>query len=175
MTDSPPLTPTQAAALLRAGIETLRAEAEALGVDAMRWHPAEGEWCVNEVIGHLLEAERRGFAGQVRLIIEQPSRQLETWDQEHVAVERHDCDRDGLELLRELEADRAESIALVQSLRDEQLGLSGEHPDVGTLTVRALLHEWPHHDREHIKQAMSNTQARVWPHMENARRFSEID
>jgi hypothetical protein len=60
-------------------------------------------------------------------------------------------------------------------LRDDQLGLSGEHPDVGTLTVRALLHEWPHHDRAHIKQAMSNAQARVWPHMENAQRFSEVD
>ncbi len=170
-----PLSLTQAAALLRAGIATLRAEAEALGVDAMRWHPAEGEWCVNEVIGHVLEAERRGFAGRIRLILEQPGRKLETWDQVEIERACRDCQRNGMELLRELEAERAESIALVQSLRDEQLGLSGEHPDVGALTIRALLHEWPHHDREHIKQAMSNAQARVWPHMENARRFSEID
>ena len=66
MSATPPiLTPAHSAALLRASIATLRAETEALGADAMRWHPADGEWCVNEVIGHMIEAERRGFAGQI--------------------------------------------------------------------------------------------------------------
>src|SRR3970282_841606 len=98
--NTPPiLTPAHTAALLRASIATLRAEAEALGPDGARWHPAPGEWCLNEVVGHIIEAERRGFSGQIQRILEQPGRKLPTWDPEQVARERRDCDRDGRELI----------------------------------------------------------------------------
>jgi hypothetical protein len=173
---SPPiLTPAHTAALLRASIETLRAEAAALGIDGLRWHPAPGEWCANEVVGHMIEAERRGFAGRIQLILEQPGRDPGTWDPELVARERHDCDRDGRELIEELAALREASLRLVEELRPKQLELSEEHPEVGTLRIIDLLHEWPHHDRAHVKQVLSNVQAYVWPHMGNAQRFSEID
>jgi hypothetical protein len=33
------------------------------------------------------------------------------------------------------------------------------------------MHEWVHHDRNHLKQLLANVQARVWPEMGNARRF----
>jgi hypothetical protein len=175
MTDSPPLTPDRTAALLRASLTAIRAEAEALGADTMRWHPAAGEWCMNEVLGHLIEAERRGFAGRIQQILEQPGRTLETWDQEAIARERHDCDRDGRELIEELAALREDGLRLLEELRPKQLELSGEHVDVGTLRVIDLLHEWPHHDRAHVKQALSIAQAQAWPHMGNAREFSEIE
>jgi hypothetical protein len=38
--------------------------------------------------------------------------------------------------------------------------------------VADLLHEWVHHDRNHLKQLLANVQAFVWPHMGNAQRFS---
>ncbi len=165
----------QVAALLRATAETLRVEAEAIGSRGLRWHPAPGEWCVNEVIGHLLEAERRGFAGRVHLIIEQPGRKLETWDPAQVARDRRDCERDGLDLVREFLAAREESVRLLAGLEPDHLGLSGQHPDVGELHIGELLHEWVHHDRNHVKQALSNVQAYVWPSMGNAQRFSEME
>jgi hypothetical protein len=161
----------QLTALLRATAPTLRAELEPLGNDIRRWHPALGEWCINEVVGHLLEAERRGFAGRIERIIAQPGRRLQGWDQVEVARERRDCERDGLELLQEFERTREDSIRLVRGLSAEQLGLSGDHPQVGELRVFDLLHEWVHHDRNHVKQALSNVQAFLWPHMGNAQRF----
>ena len=165
----------QIAALLRATAQTLAAESEALGVDGLRWHPAPGDWCVNEVVGHLLEAERRGFAGRIRQIVEAPGSRLESWDQAKVARERRDCERDGLELLREFQSMREESARLVQGLQPEQLRLSGDHPDVGELRVNDVLHEWPHHDRNHVKQILTIVQDYVWPHMGNSQRFAEID
>lgn len=176
MEDAPTaLNVAQIAALLRAAAQTLRAEADALGNTPLSWHPAPGEWCVNEVVGHMIEAERRGFAGRIRQIIDQPGRTLQTWDQGDVARERRDCERDGLELLREFEALRKESVHLVLGLETEQLELSGDHPQVGELRVADLLHEWLHHDRNHVRQALGNVQAYVWPHLGNAQRFSEID
>jgi hypothetical protein len=173
-----PLAPTEVAALLPAAVALLRAELAAVPERVLAWHPAPGEWCVNEVVGHIIEAEERGFAGRIREII--AGRELQTWDPEAVARERRDCDRDGMALIDELEEIREQSAELVERLTPDQLRLSGQHPDVGELRVGELrvidlLHEWVHHDRAHVKQALSNVQARVWPHMGNAQRFSEID
>ena len=162
----------QTAALLSATVHTLRAELGPLGKELMRWHPAPDEWCANEVLGHMLEAERRGFAGRIQRILAQPGRRLEDWDPAAVARERRDCDRDGLELLCELEAAREESVRVVNGLAAEQLRLSGDHPHVGELRVVELLHEWLHHDRNHVKQILGNVQDFVWPYMGNAQRFS---
>ena len=68
MSDVTPLTPSHAAALLLASMETVRKEVDALPTEASSWHPAEGEWCVNEVIGHLIETEERGFGGRIERI-----------------------------------------------------------------------------------------------------------
>ena len=67
---------------------------------------------------------------------------------------------------------RADGVALVRSLAIGDLSRSGMHPDVGPLRVDELLGEWVHHDRNHIRQLLAVTQARVWGQMGNARRFS---
>ncbi|MCI0856628.1 MAG: DinB family protein [Chloroflexi bacterium] len=169
MTESTPLTPDHAAALLLASMQTLRAEVEALGPEAKRWHPAEGEWCVNKVIGHLLAAEEPSFRDRIERIIEQPGCVLVSWDQAQVAKDRHDCERSGAELIAELVEERERSVRLLRGLSDDQLALSGVHQQVGELRVIDLLHDWPHHDREHVKQALSITQAYVAEHMGNAK------
>ena len=169
------LTVEQIAALLHATAQALRAELQPLGSEAMRWHPAQGEWCINEILGHLLEAERRSFAGRIEQIVEQPGRRLITWNQTQVARDRRDCERDGHELLQELETMREGSIRLVQELQPEQLALTGDHPDVGDLRVTDVLHVWLHHDRNHVKQLFSHVQAYVWPHMGNAQQFSILE
>lgn len=63
-------------------------------------------------------------------------------------------------------------MTLVQGLTSAQLLRTAEHPVVGLLSINNLLHEWVHHDRNHIKQILSNVQALVWPALENAQRFT---
>jgi hypothetical protein len=70
---------------------------------------------------------------------------------------------------------RDESLALVRSLGPAALARPGRHPQVGDVTVRDILHEWVHHDRDHLAQLTALTQRLVWPGMGNARRFSEPD
>jgi len=62
-----------------------------------------------------------------------------------------------------------------RGLGPKDLARAGLHPDVGTLRVDELLGEWVHHDRNHIRQMLAVTQARVWRQMGNARRFSLED
>jgi transposase len=175
---SEPLDPDVVAGLLAASATIVLAEMDALGAVG-GWRPAAGEWSANECVGHLIEAERRGFAGRIRRILstgrpDVPT-QLEGWDPPAVAEARRDNLRAGTELAAEFAALRSESVALVLGLVPDDLPRFGMHPEVGPLRVDELLGEWVHHDRSHVRQLLAVTQARVWGQMGNARRFSLED
>jgi hypothetical protein len=170
-----PLHTGEVARLLRAVHAAVLAESDQMRPAMAAFHPAAGEWCVKECIGHMIEAERRGFAGRIRLILEEPGRSLQGWDQVEVQAARKDCEKDLADVVREFADLRQESVALVDGLMNTDMLKSGEHAQVGTLTVEDLLHEWIHHDRNHLRQLQANVQAYVWPSMGNARRFAEVD
>jgi DinB family protein len=167
-----PLPPSAVAALLGAAATMIHAEMGALAPGALEFHPAPGEWCAKEVLGHLIECERRGFSGRIAVILAGDTPALEGWDQEAVARARHDCRRDWLALYREFRDLRDASVAQVAGLAPADLRRGGAHPKVGLLRVSDLLHEWVHHDRNHIRQMLANVQAYAWPYMGNAQRFS---
>ncbi len=111
MTESSrPLTPGEVARLLESAAAAIHAEIAALGDDVLAWHPARGEWCVKEVIGHLIESERRGFAGRIRLILSSDEPSLEAWDQGAIARARRDCERPAAALITELAALRRDRL-----------------------------------------------------------------
>jgi hypothetical protein len=139
----------------------------------LAWHPAPGEWCVKECVGHIVEADRRGFYHRIRDILGRPDLTFAEWDQAAVARERNDCQRPAAELLAEFTTLRQAGVTLVDSLTAADLELGGTHPKVGYLHVRDVLHEWVHHDRNHFRQLLANVQAYVWPAMANAQRFSQ--
>ena len=178
MIEGAALTVGQVAGLLAASATTVVAELTALGSEG-GWRPEPGEWSANECVGHLIEAERRGFAGRIRRILaaerSEVQVELEGWDPPAVAAARRDELRSGAELAAEFATLRADSVALVRSLGPAEMDRVGIHPDVGPLRVDELLGEWVHHDRNHIRQLLAVTQARVWPQMGNARRFSLED
>ena len=178
MTEPNPLSVERIADLLAASARIVDAEIGALGAEG-GWRPAPGEWSANECLGHLIEAERRGFAGRVRAILatDRPdiSADLEAWDPPAVAQARRDHERAAADLVAEFVAMRTDGVALVRALRPDDLGRLGIHPDVGPLRVDEVIAEWVHHDRNHIRQLLEGTQSRVWGQMGTARRFSLED
>jgi hypothetical protein len=164
------LTPEQVVGYLEASCALIEAELKALGDDA-GWHQAPGEWCAKAVVGHLIEAEKRGFAGRIRIILANDHPKLEGWDQVEVEKQRNDCARLADSVWMEFMGLRHDSVNLVKSLKPSDLDRAGVHPKVGELTVRWLLHEWISHDRDHTKQLLSIAQERVWPHMGNSQKF----
>ena len=178
MTEPAALSPIRIADLLAASATTVIAEVVALG-DEGGWRPEPGEWSANECVGHLVEAERRGFAGRIRRILaaDRPDipADLEGWDPPAVAEARRDHLRSGAELAAEFDALRADGVRLVRSLKAADMARVGIHPLVGPLRVDELLGEWVHHDRNHVRQMLAVTQARLWAQMGNARRFSLED
>ena len=166
------MTPGEVADLLESSGQAFGATLDALTPELASWRPAPGEWCINEVVGHVIEAERNGFAGRIRVILGADEPDLPTWDRTSIAHARKDCDKKPSELAGEIAHVRSESVELIRSLQPEQLSRSGNHPEVGRLSVEELLHEWIHHDGNHFRQAIANIQAYVWPRMGNAQKFS---
>ena len=164
--------PADIADLLESAAAAIHAEVEALPKAVQVWHPEPDEWSINEIIGHLIEAERRGFAGRIKTLLATKDPQLEGWDQNEVARGRRDDMKPAAKLVAELKRMRGESVTIVRGLKPGDLTRGGQHPKVGWLRVEDLLQEWVHHDRNHIKQIYSNVQAWAWPHMGNAHKFA---
>jgi len=169
MSTTSELTTDQVAEYLEATCALIDSELKALGDDS-GWHFDPKEWCANEVVGHLVEAEKRGFAGRIREILAGKDKTT-SWDQAAVARERNDCARMGQSLWMEFIGVRNDSIKLLRALKASDLGKSITHPMVGELSIRDLLHEWISHDRNHTKQLITIAQERVWPHMGNSQKF----
>ena len=172
MSDADGLSIARIAALVRVSTHAAAAELRALG-ELSQVRPAPDEWCANEVLGHLIEADARGFIGRVRLALAEDHPTFTAWDQPSVAAVRQDRYKPAETMVTEFLAARGEDLAFVAGLAEADLDRGGEHPMVGTLTVRNLLHEWVHHDREHLAQLMAVSKAFAWPAMGNARKFSE--
>jgi len=173
MTTPPaPLSPTEIVSLLSGAMDAIRGEYGRLPGRLFAFRPADSEWSILEVLGHLIEAEQRGFAGRIRLILQQEGRTLEGWDPDQVARDRRDWEQDPGVLLGEFIRRREVSLQLVERLRPSDLAKGAVHPKVGPLTINEIMHEWVHHDRNHLAQMAANVQAFTWPNMGNAQKFS---
>lgn len=161
--------------LLQAAPKTLHNELSALDNDVLCWRPGPEEWCINECIGHIIECDLNGFAGRIQTILDEERPQLAAWDIAGTVARRRDCERNGFELMADLDKIRQENTQLITRLTPEQLNRVGIHPNVGELRVIDLIFEWVHHDRNHIKQIFSNVQAYIWPDLGNAQRFFQPD
>ncbi len=161
------------AAAVRATTVQVRAELAALGEAGASFHPAEGEWCAKEVVGHLVEADLRGFAGRIRQML--AGEPIQAWDQPQVAALRGDCARPWTEVLAEFAETRADSLEVFDELSEGDLDRTATHPLVGELAIRDILHEWPFHDRDHLKQIFENTRQWYWPDLGAAQQFTLLE
>src|SRR5690242_13453216 len=98
------LQPAEVSRLLAAMQSSILAELGALPDDVLSWHPAPGEWCAKECLGHIVEAERRGFNGRIRLVLSESEPSFVGWDQVGVARARDDCHRPASDLIAEFAA-----------------------------------------------------------------------
>src|SRR5688500_5966594 len=128
------LVPRQAAALLGTMPVILRVEFEAAPGELLRWRPAPGDWCVLDVVGHLIATEERGFVGRIRTLLAEARPRFTTWDPSAVARERQDERRDPAQLMAEFIRRRTAGVALVVALTATDLDRGGDHPEVGFLT-----------------------------------------
>ena len=120
--------------------------------DVLRRKPSEEEWCVKEIVGHILETDLL-FVQRVRVILEGQDvpaipRSAPPWKlHEGKGYEELPVD----ELLERLRHARSTSLELVRGLKPEQWMRQGTL--LGTTTSVLDLGSWlTNHDRGHVAQ-----------------------
>ena len=104
-------------------------------------------------IGHLIHGERADWIARARIILAQGTdRRFEPYDR--FAQIRESEGKTLAQLLDEFAQLRAENLVTLRSWKigDRELGLEGEHPSLGTVTLRQLLATWVAHDLGHVAQ-----------------------
>jgi hypothetical protein len=104
-------------------------------------------------VGHLIHGERADWIPRARIILAQgASRTFEPYDR--FAQVRESRGKTLAMLLDEFAALRAANVEVLRGWRltDAQLALAGEHPALGTVTLRQLLATWVAHDLGHLAQ-----------------------
>ena len=104
-------------------------------------------------VGHLIHGERTDWIPRARIILAQgANRRFEPYDR--FAQIRESKGKNLGQLLDEFAQLRAENLTTLRgwNLSDQQLELKGEHPELGTVTLRQLLATWVAHDLGHIAQ-----------------------
>lgn len=136
---------------LNAMCSELRREVEGLPEDALTSRPADGEWSIKEICGHLRddgEALHRRLHDMIKL--EEP--RLEPYDQEALIRERNPQDATLTALLDEFAAQRGETIDMLADLVHWNWARQGRHPEFGRMSIRQLVDDTIAHDENHLTQ-----------------------
>lgn len=118
-------------------------------------HNNEGPdtWSAFDVVGHLIDAEETNWMPRVRIILAQvPDQRFEPFDRfRHLSVNRGKTLGELLDRFAELRARNLREVEELE-LNQEQLQLTGEHPELGSVTLEELLATWVTHDLGHLAQ-----------------------
>lgn len=104
-------------------------------------------------VGHLIHGERTDWIPRARIILAQgDNRRFDPYDR--FAQVRESQGKRLAELLDEFAQLRNDNLATLRGWRltERELALEGEHPELGTVTLRQLLATWVAHDLGHIAQ-----------------------
>jgi uncharacterized damage-inducible protein DinB len=117
-------------------------------------------WSPSQIIDHLIHGERTDWIPRARIILKQESyRRFQPFNR----FAELDSDRPLRDRLEEFEQVRAANVATLRgwNLKEKDLDMTGEHPELGTVTMRQLLATWVVHDVSHIAQ-ITRTMAREY-------------
>jgi len=116
--------------------------------------PAEGKWCVREVLGHLVSEEVEDFRARVEFVLLNPGDAWPPLDPEARVRDGDFRERTAASLLAEFRAERANSLAWLRSLPAPDWSKSKVHPRIGPFAAGDLLASWAAHDLLHARQVV---------------------
>jgi FMN phosphatase YigB (HAD superfamily) len=143
--------PAAMLACLRSTPAALATLTRALPLETWSRPPAEGEWCLTEIICHLRDVEREVNLPRLRKVLEEdnpflPGAVTDVW-----VKERNSASEDGPQALLGFLAARKETLALLDGAQSGWLR-PARHAIFGPTTLQELAGIMAGHDRAHIQQ-----------------------
>lgn len=117
--------------------------------------PNEGAetWSAYDVVGHLIDGEETDWMVRARILLsDAEERRFEPFDRfRHQQDGERPSLAERLDRFAELRAQNLRGLRALE-LGPEELARTGEHPELGTVTLAQLLACWTVHDLGHIAQ-----------------------
>ncbi len=132
---------------------TFRALLDSLPERWIATNEGPGTFSPYDNVGHLIHGERTDWIPRARIILDQgANRRFAPYDR--FAQVRESQGKGMGELLDEFARLRAENLETLRSWApsERELALTGDHPELGKVTLRQLLSTWVAHDLGHIAQ-----------------------
>ena len=127
--------------------------------ELLRRQPIAGEWSALECLVHLIDLDGI-FSSRVKAFLAGENFPAFSPDQQGTKLTD---DVSAVELAKQFEAIRADSLKLVNTITKDDLAREASHSELGLVTLGQMLHEWGGHDLMHMVQA---EQAMLQPFIE---------
>jgi hypothetical protein len=138
-------------ARLAADAQAITALVEATTDAQARWRPGPEDWSILEVICHLADEEREDFRMRLDYTLHRPGAPWPPTDPQGWVTERGYNEHDLASALADFRAERARSIAWLESLAVPDWD-SSYSTRFGPLCAGDLLASWVAHDLLHLRQ-----------------------
>ena len=128
-------------------------QAEIAGIDdaTLRRPEKPGKWSILQVIQHLADTEVV-YRYRMRMILAQPTPEIQGYDQDLWATNLNYNDMDLSEALEIIRVLRAANLKMLRGLNETQLERSGMHNERGPESIRKILQMIAAHDILHLNQ-----------------------
>ncbi|TYP99580.1 DinB family protein [Tenacibaculum adriaticum] len=138
--------------ILKQTPKTLSCLLENLSDDWVLSNEGIDTWSPYDIVGHLIHGEKTDWIPRLNIILYEDNKRFTPFDR--FAQFESSQGKNIKELLSEFKHLRSSNIDYLQSLNlpNEQLNLTGIHPEFGDVTIRELLSTWVTHDLGHIAQ-----------------------
>jgi uncharacterized damage-inducible protein DinB len=126
--------------------------------EAMTFRPAEDDWSINEILGHLIVFDAR-WGNRIRQVLSAGEVRFVRMDP-HDAVQQFGFqDQQAGDLLAGFADRRAERVAFLRHIDGEDLVRSGTHPEQGTVSIAAAIATLVENDARRRAQVEANLRA----------------
>lgn len=126
--------------------------------DEIATRPADEGWSPRDVLAHVLSVQPWALAHRVQLMLDADDPAIPGIDEAEALARSGFRERPVSWLLSEFERMRQQHLAPLRALGFEQLGRSGRHEQLGTITVANVLHHMAFHDLGHLQQITATLQ-----------------
>jgi hypothetical protein len=128
--------------------------------EQLGWQPSIDRWSISMVLAHLADVEIKGFRNRFEAMLGADRALLPSYDQ--LELFKRQKQFDPYADLARFEEERGETLALLHAMPEGAGARSGQHEELGTITVAQLLNEFAFHDLGHIRQVMELYRAHVF-------------
>jgi hypothetical protein len=161
---------------LEATPEILRGLLASVTEEQTLWKPAPDRWSIAEVLEHMSHVEGHGFRVRAEKMVKEDNPELEVYDQEALAADGQYSDREAEDSFDHFEEQREDNVAWLTSLPARMVSRTGQHRELGTITLGQLLNEWAFHDLGHVRQIAEIVRALVYyPNMGPFQKYYKVN